>query len=202
MVVSAFSYSEEPNKAFWKLDNLELCLRKWISFLLMFKNDKNHLATFPMLKWCLVCMESHSFSVLPLWNYMQVNINTISLFSLGALSGNRRFQHMHSLLFWRLFHSKLALLQTQTERWTEIQPLSNIFKCKWRELLCIKSWCKPMYSCCWKNKLSETQHLIWVSRTVKTDCTTDVYGSTWSLGNWRSIENNYTGFHLLCNVTK
>lgn len=59
-----------------------------------------------------------------------------------------------------------------------------------------------MYSCCWKNKLSETKHLIWVSRTVKTDCSTDVYGSTLSLGNWRSIENNYTGFHSLCNVTK
>lgn len=42
-----------------------------------------------------------------------------------------------------------------------------------------------MYSCCWKNKLSETQHLIWVSRTVKTDCTTDVYGSTclWGTGD-------------------
>lgn len=95
-------------------------------------------------------MESQSFSVLPLWNYMQVSVTTVSLFSLGVLSGNRRFQNIYSLLFWRLLHSKLALLQTQTERWTEIQPLSNILKCKWKELLYIKSWFKPMYSCCWK----------------------------------------------------
>lgn len=137
-------------------------------------------------------MESQSFSVLPLWNYMQVGITAIPFLSSGVLSGNRRFHSIHSLLFWRLLHSKLALLQTQTERWTEIQPLSNILKCKWKELLYIKSWFKPMYSCCWKNtKLSETQHLIWVSRTAKTDCNTDVYCSTWSLGNWWSIENNY-----------
>lgn len=100
---------------------------------------------FKMVPW-----QSQSFSALPLWNCKPITITTIFLFSLGVLSGNRRFQSVHSLLFWRLLHSKLALLQTQTERWTDIQPLSNILKCKWKELLYIKSWFKPIYSCYWK----------------------------------------------------
>lgn len=49
--------------------------------------------------------QSQSFSVL--WNCVQLSITTISLFSLGVLSGNRRFQSIHSLLFWRLLHSNL-----------------------------------------------------------------------------------------------
>lgn len=109
----------------------------------------------------MVPWQSQSFSALPLWNCRPISITTIFLFSLGVLSGNRRFQSIHSLLFWRLLHSKLALLQTQTERWTDIQPLSNILKCKWKELLYIKSWLKPIYSCYWGNT-SCLKHNSWL----------------------------------------
>lgn len=143
----------------------------------------------------MVPWQSQSFSALPLWNCIPISITTTFLFSLGVLSGNRRFQPF-------ILEAFALQMCSSTNTKLNVGLIYSLCQIFWN--VNEKSYCILKVGLSqFIAAIGETQAVWnttadWVSRTVKTDCTTGVNGSTWSLGNWWI----YTGFDLFCNVTK